>query len=327
MTYSDDKTHPAAKEPDVKTFAGSHRRTRAKADIMLESMTDAVFVSDVDGNFIDYNTAFATFHKYIDKADCPKSLAQLQAIMELYAEDGTLAPFENRPVPRALQGVAATNVEYILRRKDTGQTWVGSFSYGPLRETDGTIVGSVVTARDITEIKRTENALREAESQRHDFFRRTILLATGGKLEISETGRMHALRGKRVGRWILTTEKEYSTLVGQASELGRIHGLSDERLYDFKTCVGEALSNALTHTGGGEATCYKTSNALTYIVSDKGAGIPYINLPEVALVAGYSTAGTAGLGYKLLIACADKVHLSTGPSGTTIAVEMNLPQL
>jgi len=284
-------------------------------------------MSDLDGNFIDFNTAFATFHKYIDKADCPKSLAQLQAIMELRTEDGALTPFEDRPVPRALQGVAATNVEYTIRRKDTGQTWVGSFSYGPLRETDGTIVGSVVTARDITEHKRTENALREAESQRHNFLRRTILLATGGKLEIYETGHMQALRGKKVGRWTLTTEKEYSTLVREASELGRIHGLPDERIYDFKTCVGEALSNALTHTGGGEATCYKTNSALIYVVSDKGAGIPYINLPEVALATGYSTAGTAGLGYKLLIACADKVHLATGQKGTTIAVELKLPQL
>ena len=57
---------------------------------------------------------------------------------------------------------SATDAEYGLRRKDTGEAWIGSYSFGPIRDEAGEIVGSVVVARDITERKRMEQALRRA---------------------------------------------------------------------------------------------------------------------------------------------------------------------
>ena len=53
------------------------------------------------------------------------------------------------------------NAEYTLRRKDTGETWVGSYNFGPIRDRNGMIVGSVVTGRDITERKLAEQERRE----------------------------------------------------------------------------------------------------------------------------------------------------------------------
>src|SRR5580700_11339728 len=40
------------------------RGTKAKLQTALDSMTDAVFISDAGGTFIDFNAAFATFHKF-----------------------------------------------------------------------------------------------------------------------------------------------------------------------------------------------------------------------------------------------------------------------
>jgi len=57
-------------------------------------------------------------------------------------------------VPRALRGEMATNAEYTLRRKDTGEIWIGSYSFAPIRNKESVIVGSVVVGRDITERKR-----------------------------------------------------------------------------------------------------------------------------------------------------------------------------
>jgi anti-sigma regulatory factor (Ser/Thr protein kinase) len=59
-------------------------------------------------------------------------------------------------------------------------------------------------------------------------------------------------------------------------------------------------------------------------MSDHGPGIPALTLPDVALRRGYSTAGTLGMGYKIMISFVDKVYLATGPKGTTVAVEMKL---
>ncbi len=76
---------------------------------------------------------------------------------------GAPAPQETWAVARALRGEIGTGAEYCLRRKDTGEEWVGSFSFAPIRDKSGVIAGAVVTARDITDRKRVEQALRESE--------------------------------------------------------------------------------------------------------------------------------------------------------------------
>jgi signal transduction histidine kinase/PAS domain-containing protein len=140
------------------TAAEALQEGRAKLEAALASMTDAVFISDVQGRFIDFNDAFATFHKFRNKDECAKTFAEYPDILDVFMADGTPAPLDQWAVPRALRGETATNAEYTLRRKDTGETWVGSYSFGPIRNKDGGIVGSVVTARDITEHKRIEDA-------------------------------------------------------------------------------------------------------------------------------------------------------------------------
>jgi diguanylate cyclase (GGDEF)-like protein/PAS domain S-box-containing protein len=137
--------------------------SRTKLEAAMASMTDAVFISDTEGRFIDFNDAFATFHKFQSKAECGETVAEFQKILEVLAANGEPIPPDMWGVPRALRGETVTNVEYTLRRKDTGETWIGSYSFAPIRDKGGAIVGSVVTARDITERKRAEVTLRESE--------------------------------------------------------------------------------------------------------------------------------------------------------------------
>jgi len=141
------------------------RESKAKLQAALDSMTDAVFISDDEGRFIDFNDAFATFHRFRNKDECLKTLAEYPDILDVYMADGQLAPLDQWAVPRALRGETVTNAEYTLRRKDTGETWVGSYSFGPIRDKDGVIVGSVVVGRDVTELKRAEEALRASEER------------------------------------------------------------------------------------------------------------------------------------------------------------------
>ncbi len=142
------------------------RESRAKLEAALASMTDAVFISDAEGRFIDFNDAFATYHRFPSKDECAKTFAEYPDILDVFLPDGTLAPLDMWAVPRALRGETATNAEYGLRRKDTGETWIGSYSFGPIRDKNGVIVGSVVVGRDITEQKRAEEALRRSEEER-----------------------------------------------------------------------------------------------------------------------------------------------------------------
>ena len=141
------------------------RESQAKLAVALASLTDAVFISDADGNFLEFNDAFATFHRFKDKAECAKTLKEYPGFLEVYMADGTPAPLEMWAVPRALRGETGTNVEYSLKRKDTGETWVGSYSFAPLRDQQGRITGSVVSGRDITAQKQAEKELREKHNE------------------------------------------------------------------------------------------------------------------------------------------------------------------
>ena len=138
---------------------------RARLDAALASMTDAVFISDTEGRFIEFNDAFATFHKFRDKAECAKTLAEYPAFLDVFMANGELVPLDQWAVPRALRGETATDVEFTLRRKDTGETWVGSYSFAPICDKGGEIVGSVVVGRDVTERKGVEEALRQSEER------------------------------------------------------------------------------------------------------------------------------------------------------------------
>lgn len=132
---------------------------RATLTAALASTTDAVFVSDASGNFIHFNDAFASFHKFENRQACAGALSDYPAFLDVFMANGERAPLEMWAVPRALRGETATDVEYSQRRKDTGESWVGSFSFSPIRNSQGSIVGSVVVGRDITERKRQEQEL------------------------------------------------------------------------------------------------------------------------------------------------------------------------
>jgi anti-sigma regulatory factor (Ser/Thr protein kinase) len=69
---------------------------------------------------------------------------------------------------------------------------------------------------------------------------------------------------------------------------------------------------------------HKTADKLICVISDSGPGITALSLPDVALTRGYSTAGTLGMGYKLMIHFADRIYVATGDEGTTVAIEKEL---
>ena len=148
---------------DRKRVEEEARANRARLESALASMTDAVFVSDTAGRFVMFNDAFATYHRFPNKAACLTTLTEYPDILEVFLPNGELAPMDLWAVPRALRGETAIDQEYRLRRKDTGETWLGSYNFAPIRDETGAIAGSVVVGRDITRQRETEIALRQSQ--------------------------------------------------------------------------------------------------------------------------------------------------------------------
>ncbi len=132
---------------------------KAKLEAALNAMTDAVFISDANGRFVEFNDAFVTFHRFRNREECRKTFAEYPEFLDVYADDGSLAPVEMWAVPRALRGEVGSNVEYRLHRRDSGETWRASYTFAPIRDASGAVIGSVVTGRDITGQKRIAEEL------------------------------------------------------------------------------------------------------------------------------------------------------------------------
>ena len=137
----------------------------AKLQAALSSMNDGVFITDEHGVSVDVNDAFARFHNFNSKAECPAHLTDYQAVLELRRANGQILPKEQWSIARALRGESAANVEYSVRHKPSGETRVGSYSFAPIRNSAGRISGAVLTVRDVTEQRRLEQLLNERRQQ------------------------------------------------------------------------------------------------------------------------------------------------------------------
>lgn len=137
----------------------------AKLELAMASMSDAVFIADADGKMVNFNDAFATLHGFGNKAEVPRSPAKFRELVELLTSEGEVVPLEKWNIRRALRGESGSNVEYMLRRKDTGLTRTVSYNFSPLRDSNGAIVGAVAVGRDITDQKIAEQKLRESERE------------------------------------------------------------------------------------------------------------------------------------------------------------------
>jgi len=136
-----------------------------KLEAVLASMTDAVVIMDKHGLFIDFNEPFARLNRFRTKSECAIALQDYPAIFEVTSTDGSPIPPEDWPLARAIRGESGANVELLVHRKDSGARWIGLYNYAPIHAEDNSIAGSVLTGRDITEFRRTEENLRDLSSR------------------------------------------------------------------------------------------------------------------------------------------------------------------
>ncbi|MHB0911951.1 MAG: ATP-binding protein [Armatimonadota bacterium] len=173
-------------------------------------------------------------------------------------------------------------------------------------------------------LARTLQREREFDLETREFYRRTVTAATNGKLIITDRSEIEKLCGTPLAQWEIRLPTDLPEVRSKVLEIAISEGIEEARAWRFVTAVGEAITNAIKHAGGGRASLHRVSEGLLFVVSDQGPGIPALTLPDVALRRGYSTAGTLGMGYKIMISFGDRICLATGPEGTTVAIEMHL---
>lgn len=180
----------------------------------------------------------------------------------------------------------------------------------PVMDVDGAVVRWFGTNTDVSETR--------------EFYRRTILAATEGKLLVCDKHEIDEFVGPPSCTWEFDGIDQLMPTVNAIGQMAHKAGMEQLRVYECQGCVVEALTNVIKHAGKGLVSFSQTDGKVSCAISDNGPGIAAIALPEVALSRGYSTAGTLGMGYKLMLYFANKVYLATGLDGTTVVIEMNL---
>lgn len=226
-------------------------------------------------------------------------------------------------IARVFSGETVESLQWEDRCADGSTVFVLS-NTAPVFSAEGKVVMGLGIGLDITALKMAERKGQELEVHMREFYRRTILAATCGKLVICDREEIEKMVGLPLTSWNVADGECLSCLREEVARTARSAGMEESRIDDLVLCVGESTTNALKHAGGGLASLHRMPDALIYVMSDHGAGIDALALPEVALTRGYTTAISLGMGYKTMISIADTVFLATGPLGTTVAVKIGL---
>jgi anti-sigma regulatory factor (Ser/Thr protein kinase)/ligand-binding sensor protein len=180
-----------------------------------------------------------------------------------------------------------------------------------------------LSAVDVTEVRRAEQALRRQEQDIRRAYVDVLDAVTGGKL-------------------ILLTEESFADELGeplsdvmpisspaQMAEARRLVIEAAERRYpgridhtDLLSPVCEALNNALKHARSGTYQVFARDGCLQVAISDRGPGIDFRTLPRATLVRGFSTAASLGMGFTIMLQLCDRVLLCTRPGRTELVLEV-----
>ena len=121
---------------------------------VVESASDAIIAKDLDGIIRSWNKGAEAIFGYTADEVIGKPITILMPPERVDEEPGILA--------RIRRGEVVDHYETIRRRKD-GTLVDISLNVSPVRDARGVIIGASKIARDITEHKRIQRAIRESE--------------------------------------------------------------------------------------------------------------------------------------------------------------------
>jgi PAS domain S-box-containing protein len=194
--------------------------------------------------------------------------------------------------------------------------WLSALATVQRDEATGRPLRVIGMCRDITEEKGA------AQKQRR-FLREMLFGLTEGKLRLCDTladlPSELPSAGDPVELTAATLQLLRRHVEGAAEELR----FAKERTQDLMTAASEVAKNAVRHAGGGVGRVHSdpTTGLIQVWVRDAGSGIAEDNIHR-AVEQGWTTGGF-GAGFYLIRQTCDRVYLLTGPTGTTVVLEMD----
>ena len=130
---------------------------------VLNSMADGVIMADETGTFRVWNPAA---EHILGSGPAKRTVGHWSDDFTICLPDGVTAyPPEDIPLARAIRGESVTGATLFLKCRSQGDDLWLDVSARPLRDEMGLVKGGVVVFRDITESRRTDEALRHSQER------------------------------------------------------------------------------------------------------------------------------------------------------------------
>ncbi len=130
---------------------------------IIENMGEGVVAADARGDIFLINRAMLAI---AGLEDAPKEhLSRYVGRTEIRDVDGRKVSPEQWPVARALRGESVRDVEFFVRRLDTGKCYTALYNAAPVPDKDGRILMAIGIVRDITSRKKAEEKVRKLNEE------------------------------------------------------------------------------------------------------------------------------------------------------------------
>jgi PAS domain S-box-containing protein len=133
---------------------------------LVTSSPDSVAETDLKGNLTSISDQTLKLHRYAN----PSELLGKSAFILIAPEDH---PKAQKNLKKTLREGNIMREEYRMLRKD-GTTFIGELDAALIRDNSGRPQSLIATVRDITERKRSENALRESREHYRSLFENMV---------------------------------------------------------------------------------------------------------------------------------------------------------
>ncbi|MEX3690587.1 ATP-binding protein [Paraburkholderia sp. BR14263] len=143
----------------------AQRASEKRLLTIIEQLPAGVGVMDTTGAWTLNN---ALMDQYMPTS-IPTRLPNRDSHWRVWDEDGNLSVPESWPCMRALDGETVMPGTEMLYTDDGGREHWMRVSAAPLQNDSGDIIGACCVVQDTTQLKRAENALREADRRKDQF--------------------------------------------------------------------------------------------------------------------------------------------------------------
>ena len=163
---------------DQKKAIEGLRQSEQKFHELVDLIPAAVYTCDRSGRITYYNMRAVELWGREPAPD--DTHLRFCASVRLYNREGRLIPHDDSPMAHVLEkGLPVLNQEVIMGRPDQSRITVLA-NIAVLRNKEGEVIGAINCFQDITELKRTENALQKAlqeiEALRDQLYKENLVL-------------------------------------------------------------------------------------------------------------------------------------------------------